>query len=241
MKRKGKMEDLVIESQYLQEALTVKIYVPEGFSPFHDYQLCIMQDGDDYFRIGRIATLSDQLHASMEIEPTIFIGIHYQDRYDRLDKYHPDGKLQKKYIDFLIREVIPSLEEKLHITPPLSYTLMGDSLAGTLAFMIASSYPSTINKVVMQSPFVNETVLKKIRETNQLQRLKVYHSVGTEETDVKITTGGEVLDFLAENRTFQHLLANKVSDYTYEEFNGDHTWTYWQQDLRKILIHMLGE
>ena len=37
--------------------------------------------------------------------------------------------------------------------------LIGDSLGGTVSFMTALMYPHTFGKVVMQSPFVDETVM----------------------------------------------------------------------------------
>ncbi|MFC4403275.1 alpha/beta hydrolase [Gracilibacillus xinjiangensis] len=239
MGRKGKMGDLVIDSNYLDEEITVKWYLPEGFTPMNDYRICYMHDGDDYFRMGRIATLSDKLHTEMEIEPTIFVGIHYNDKYDRMKKYHPDGEKQEAYITFFIREVLPIVEDALHITP-VERSLMGDSLAGTLAFMIASMYPSTIGKVIMQSPFVNETVMERAKNTSNLKGLEVYHSIGLEEKSVK-TTDGKVSDFLLPNRELHGQLDGNLLAYHYVEFEGDHTWTYWQQHIEGILKQMFSE
>ncbi|SES26122.1 Enterochelin esterase [Gracilibacillus ureilyticus] len=239
MGRLGKMDDLIIKSNYLDESVTVKWYLPEGFTPMKDYRVCYMQDGDDYFRMGRIATLSDKLHSEMEIEPTIFVGIHYNDKFDRLKKYHPDGERQEAYITFLIREVLPQVEETLHITP-VERALMGDSLAGTLAFMTASIYPSTFRKVIMQSPFVNETVMERANHFADYKGLEVHHSIGLEETDVS-TTDGKVSDFLQPNRELMRKLKGNLQVYHYFEFDGNHTWKYWQQHLGEILTLMFGE
>ncbi|SHM40728.1 alpha/beta hydrolase [Gracilibacillus kekensis] len=238
MGRNGTMNDAKINSNYLQEEIEIKWYVPEGFTPFKDYQLCFMQDGDDYFQMGRVATLSDQLHAEVEIEPTIFVGIHYQDKYDRQDKYHPNGKKNNDYIQFLVKEALPFVEDALHITP-VKRALIGDSLAGTLAFIVASQFPDTFDIVIMQSPYVNEKVLTQAEHVNNFSNLEVFHSIGTEETEVH-TTSGEVSDFLTPNRTLNQLLEGKLNTYQYDEFTGNHTWKYWQKDLKKILIEMLG-
>src|SRR5699024_2537116 len=123
---------------YLNEKITLKLYYPEAFSTLYKYNICIVQDGNDYYQLGKLATLSDQLHSNNEIEDTIFIGIHYQDKFDRLNKYHPAGEQQQTYIKFLVHEVVPLLDA---ILPTLhmghSRALMGDSLAGTLALMTA--------------------------------------------------------------------------------------------------------
>ena len=60
-----------------------------------------MQDGDDYFQLGSVATLSDKLHEKYEIINTTFVGIHYINRFDRLKKYHPHGEQYEAYIRFL--------------------------------------------------------------------------------------------------------------------------------------------
>lgn len=174
----------------------------------------------------------------MEIESTIFAGIHYKNKYDRIDKYHPEGKRNHEYILFLVKEAIPFLEDTLHISP-IKRALMGDSLAGTLAFMVASQFPNTFDTVIMQSPFVNETVLTQAAKTNLYHNLEVFHSIGTEETEVH-TTSGEVSDFLVPNRRLNQLLDGTLESYQYLEAAGNHTWTYWQKDLKQILINMLG-
>src|SRR5699024_2232322 len=108
----------------------------------YETNVCIMQDGNDYYNIGRIATLSDTLHENYDIVNTIFVGIHHKDRFERRERYHPAGEQNKAYINFLIHEVMPLLEEIIPINPlGITYSLMGDSLAGTLAFMIALKHP----------------------------------------------------------------------------------------------------
>lgn len=238
MGRNGKMGDMVINSTYLNEAIEVRWYLPEGFTPFKDYTICYVQDGNDYFQIGRMATISDRLHEEMLIEPTIFVGIHYQNKTDRRKKYHPDGELHEAYVTFLMREVIPQVENHLHVEP-VARALMGDSLAGTFAFIVASMYPSTFQKVIMQSPFVNDIVLEQAKTMDHTS-VVIYHSIGLEETIVH-TTDGQKSDFLTPNRVLNQILNEKNFTYHYEEFNGDHTWTYWQKDLAKIIEWMFRE
>ncbi|QDP39813.1 alpha/beta hydrolase [Radiobacillus deserti] len=240
MQRKGKMMERQMESKFLEETMTVKWYVPEMFSPLKSYQLCIMQDGEDYFRIGKIATWSDQLHEEGDIEDTVFVGIHYKDKFDRLDKYHPDGAKLEAYMNFLVKEVVPLLDEEISTFQiGGSRTLMGDSMAGTFALMTALRYPNTFGKVIMQSPFVNKTVMDAVANSKNLDQLSIYHTVGNKETEVQTTRDG-VLDFITPNRELQELLASKGTSYEYVEFDGNHTWKYWQQDIKQALKTMFG-
>ncbi|WP_449354065.1 alpha/beta hydrolase [Virgibacillus natechei] len=241
MGRKGTMIEKEINSDFLHETMTLKLYEPESFSPLYKYHICIMQDGDDYYQMGRIATLSDRLHEAQEITNTVFVGIHYQDKYDRREKYHPSGKQNAAYVKFLVNEVVPLLDSEIptyHMGK--SRTLMGDSLAGTLAFMTALKYPNTFGKVIMQSPLVNEEVLETADNAKDIHLIDIYHTIGTEETGVDTTADGKV-DFLTPNRKLQRRLQEKGASYTYYELEeGQHTWKYWQKDMKRVLTSMFG-
>lgn len=239
MGRKGKMIDKEIESTYLNETMILRIYQPESFSPLYKYHVCIMQDGNDYYQLGRVATLSDRLHTNEEISNTVFVGIHYQDRFDRRKKYHPDGEQNKAYTKFLIREVVPFLDDFLPTyNMGQTRTLMGDSLAGTLALMTAFTYPNTFGKVIMQSPYVDETVLSTIENAKSVQTIDIYHTIGTNETNVGLTDGNK-MDFVNPNRRLKDILNNKGITYHYYELpDGEHTWKYWQKDLPNAIKTM---
>ncbi len=234
--RKGKMSEQTINSKYLQEKMPLKIYTPEGYSPFQQYKICIMQDGDDYYQMGRVASVSDQLHEDGDIEHTIFVGIHYQDKYDRRTKYHPDGEQQQAYMQFLVHEVVPFLDENYStVQMGEARILAGDSLAGTLALMTAVKYPDIFGKVIMQSPYIDQTVLQLVENAENLSTLDIYHTIGDHETAVK-TTDGSILDFLTPNRNLSKLLLSKGMNYEYKELtDAQHTWGYWQKDLPTAL------
>ncbi|WP_088049793.1 alpha/beta hydrolase [Virgibacillus dakarensis] len=241
MPRKGTMIERKIFSRYLDEEMTLKIYQPESFSPLYKYHICIMQDGNDYFQLGRVATLSDRLHESQEITDTIFVGIHYKDKFDRKEKYHPSGKQNQAYMKFLVQEVVPYLDDLLptyHMGQ--SRALMGDSLAGTLALMTAIAYPNTFSNVIMQSPYVDETVMNAVKNAKDIFSLDIYHTIGIGETEVN-TTDGSRQDFLTPNRELNRLLAEKDISYLYYELDGPHTWKPWQKDLKRALVSMFDE
>ncbi|GAA3329468.1 hypothetical protein GCM10020331_077650 [Ectobacillus funiculus] len=48
--------------------------------------LVIAQDGKDYFRFGKAASLLDRLDEEEAIDRTIFVGIPYKDVTDRREK-----------------------------------------------------------------------------------------------------------------------------------------------------------
>ncbi|GGK04944.1 hypothetical protein GCM10007063_29130 [Lentibacillus kapialis] len=230
-----------IDSRYLDEMMTLKIYQPETYSPLYKYQIGIMQDGDDYYQLGRAATLSDQLHENGDIANTILAGIHYQNRFDRRNKYHPNGSQNSGYIKFLAHEVAPLLDD-LFPTYLMgkSRTLIGDSLAGTLALMTALKYPNTFGNIIIQSPYVDETVEQAVRNATDIHSIAIYHTIGTDETAVE-TTDGSSADFIGPNRKLNELLKAKNTDYIYHErASGQHTWKYWQKDLNNAFTSIFS-
>lgn len=117
--------------------------------------------------------------------------------------------------------------------------LIGDSLAGTVSLQTALQYPNTFGKVLLQSPFVNKTVISAVENFDGAHLLSFYHIVGKHETEVN-TTRNTIEDFLTPNRKLRIAIEEKAIPYFYEEFDGNHTWTYWQPDLRRALRHMFS-
>ncbi|WP_196121280.1 alpha/beta hydrolase [Anaerobacillus alkaliphilus] len=239
MTLKGKIIDDYIDSRFLQEKIHLKVYLPGNFSTLYTYQLVIAQDGDDYLQKGKLATLTDVLLEEKQIQNCIVVMIPYHSIEDRYNKYSPNGSKNKEYIRFLAEEVIPHIERKYHTFELANgRTLLGDSLAATVSIHAALEYPHTFGQVIAQSPYIDQKTLDALSSFTKPELLRFYHTIGIHETEV-VTTKGATKDFLTPNRNFYQLAKEKGIEVMYEEFNGDHTWTYWQQDLGKALISML--
>ena len=232
---KGTIKELTIYSDELSEDIQLLVYLPANFSPLYKYSLLIAQDGQDYFQLGRIARLADEFLFLREIENLIIVGVPYKDVDDRRRKYHPSGAQNQQYIRFLAHELVTILDYEFP-TYHMGSTraLIGDSLGGAVSLMTALQYPHTFGKVLLQSPYVDEEILNSVKSFSEGQLLQLYHVIGKQETEVQ-TTIGNLEDFLTSNRALSKLISEKPITYFYEEFNGDHTWTYWQPDLRRAL------
>jgi len=103
--------------------------------------------------------------------------------------------------------------------------------------MTTLQYPHSFGKVLLQSPYINEKVLDMVNSFTETELLEIYHIVGNQETKVQ-TTNGKISDFLGPNRKLSAIFTDKSFTYFYDEFNGDHTWTYWQPDLKRALKMM---
>ncbi|MFB5282464.1 MULTISPECIES: alpha/beta hydrolase [Peribacillus] len=236
--QRGTIKEYRFKSEALSEEIELLVYLPFNFSPLYKYTLVIAQDGRDYFQMGKIGRVADELLSNDEIEQIIIVGIPYQDRFDRRRKYHPDGEQHEAYVRFLAHELVPFLDAEFP-TYQMGYgrALIGDSLGGTVSLLTALKYPHTFGKVIMQSPLVDETVMKAVQNFEEPHLLELYHVIGTEETDVP-TTDGKRANFIEPNRELHQLLNKKGFPYFYEEFKGTHTWKYWQADLKRALLEM---
>jgi enterochelin esterase-like enzyme len=234
---RGRIEDKLIYSEFLREEIKLLIYLPDGYSELNKYPLLIAQDGKDYFQFGRIGRFADELIHQGEIEPLIIVGVPYNSVDDRRKKYHPNGELQQAYIHFLVNELTPLLDREFStLQVGMGRTLIGDSLGATVSLMTALRYPHTFGTVLLQSPFVNLDVMELVQQVTE-PSLHIYHVIGKKETEVK-TTDGLIQDFLTPNRELSQLFQKKGFPYFYDEFEGNHTWKFWQPDLKRALKHM---
>ncbi|WP_227395737.1 alpha/beta hydrolase [Jeotgalibacillus aurantiacus] len=235
MANTGTVNEHTIYSEALQEEISFLVYLPSNYSPLYKYTVVVAQDGKDYFQLGRVPRLLDRLQAEEKIENMIFIGVPYQNVKDRYEKYHPEGTQHEAYIRFLARELTPYIDEHFPTYQMgLGRALIGDSLAGTVSFMTALKYPNTFGRVIMQSPLVNNQVLEAASDFKDKHLINFYHIIGKQETSVKTTRGSEE-DFLTPNRKLHELMSEKGCTVFYDEFDGGHTWKYWQPDLERVM------
>lgn len=232
----GSITNLDFYSKELQEDLHLYIYVPANYTPLYKYNILIASDGKDYFQLGGITRLADQLIDNYEIENVIIVGVPYKSIKDRRSKYIPSGEKHEAYLRFLAHELVPYLDETYSTYHMGSRrALIGDSMAATVSLMTALKYPNIFGKVIMQSPYVDSVVLEKVAQFDQPDALSIYHIVGKGEKEV-ITTDKSIKDFLTPNRELHELMLKKGYSSFYDEFNGDHTWKYWKPDLKRALI-----
>ncbi|MDL5040253.1 alpha/beta hydrolase [Heyndrickxia coagulans] len=235
---RGTIKDIPFESRELGETLNLWVYLPARFSPLYQYDVCICQDGKDFFQLGRIARAADELLAKGEIEDLIIVGIPYADIPDRRRKYHPDGEQHAAYIRFLAHELAPFLDREFPTAQMASgRALAGDSLAATVSLMAAFKYPHTFGKAALMSPLVNEKVMEAAKQCTDPKLMDIYHIAGKEETEVK-TTDGKIQNFITPNRTLHQILEEKGVPGFYDEFDGVHSWKYWQKDLPRALRYL---
>lgn len=237
---RGTVKDVAFFSNALNEELELLIYIPANYSPLYEYKILIASDGKDYFQLGGIPRLADELIDGYLIENTIIVGVPYKNYEDRKRKYTPAGDQFEAYMRFLAHELVPYLDDDFSTTQVGGgRALIGDSMAATISLMTAIHYPNIFGKAILQSPYVDELVLQGVKDAKNVDILSLYHIIGLQEDQVSLKDG-TVKDLLTPNRELHQLFVQHGIDTFYEEFNGNHTWTYWKPDLKRALIEIFG-
>ncbi|MFJ8066499.1 alpha/beta hydrolase [Psychrobacillus sp. NPDC096426] len=237
---RGVVQDLTLFSDALQEEMQLLIYLPPNYSPLYKYSILIANDGKDYFQLGRITRVADELYEQQKIENLIIVGVPYKSVKDRREKYHPDGKKYQAYIRFLAQELVPYIDANYPTYQiGMGRALIGDSLAATVSLLTALQYPNTYGKVILHSPLVNEYVLSQVENHKEVHAFSIYHVFGKDELGVK-TGDGLLTDFVTPNRKLHNLIIKKGFSTFYDELDGDHTWKLWQPDMTRSLQNNFG-
>ena len=239
--KQGKIEEVTITSKELGEDIQILIHLPYNYTPLYKYEILIASDGKDYIQYGRTGRVIDELLEAGEIEGVIFIGVPYKSVSERRRMYHPEGDKREAYTRFLAHELVPYIDNNYPTYQiGAGRGLMGDSLAATISLLTAAKYPSIFGKVILHSPYVNDFVLDKVNAVQDSSAFTIYHVIGEEETEVKTQVDG-VQDFLTPNRKLNELIKKKEFQFFYEEFKGNHTWKFWQPDVRRAIEMVYGQ
>jgi enterochelin esterase-like enzyme len=239
--RRGSVIDDSVYSQHLDRDIPLIIYLPYNYSPLYTYPTLYLQDGEDYFTLGKIASTLDRLIDEQSIEKCIIVGVPVESKRERLVLYRSKGSKHEAYKRFFAEELVPYIDTT-YDTHPMSgaRAIMGDSLGGSVSLDIALQYPYTFHHVASQSGAFYEGTIERIKAFQQPPSLlSIYQIVGTEETHVETSVGQ--MDLLHFNREVKEAFEKKGIPLIYSEFKGDHTWGYWQEDISRVLNHLWGK
>lgn len=224
-----------VPSIHVDTPRSVKVYLPPGYNELLSYPVVYCQDGNDFFTMGRIATIANQLILEDGIEPFLIVGVSV-DRNKRTSEYSPTGSRNEAYKRFFTEELLPFIEERYPVRRDAgSRVLAGDSLGGAVSLHLALDNPELFRQVLALSGAFFQPTLDHIQTAPSLSWLRIWMVVGLDETAVETHTG--TYDFVQWNRTAKHALEQKQADVSYREKPGNHVWGLWQKELPDALCH----
>lgn len=224
-----------VPSIHLDSSRSVKVYVPPGYNELLSYPVVYCQDGNDFFTMGRIATIANQLILEEGIEPFLIVGVSV-DRNKRTSEYSPAGSRNHAYKRFFAEELIPYIEDRYPVRrDSAARVLAGDSLGGTVSLHLALDYPETFPQVLSLSGAFFQPTQDQISAQTDLSWLRIWMVVGLDETAVETSSG--TFDFVYWNRLAKQHLEQKRAVLSYREKPGTHVWGLWQKELPDGLRH----
>lgn len=225
----------VIESQFLKEERSLRIYLPPGYNEVLSYPVVYCQDGEEFFNFGRIATYANQLILDEGIEPFIVVGIEV-DVKKRTAEYAPFGDRHEAYVRCIMEEIIPFVEQKYRARAD-DRVLAGDSLGGSMSLHLSLLYPGEFPRIISLSGAYYEESQEIIARASALGWLDVFMIVGLQENEYKTDHG--TFDFVDLNRRTRDLLTERGATVRYAEKEGKHLWGFWQKELPDALKYFL--
>jgi len=227
-----------IESRFLQESRTLRIYLPPGYNEILSYPVVYCQDGEEFFNFGRIATWANQLILDEGVEPFIIVGVEVNTKV-RTEEYAPFGNRFDAYVSCFAEEIIPFIEQNYPVRrEPGERLLAGDSLGGSVSVHLALRYPHLFTRVISLSGAFYEMSQNIIKQEQDLSWLDIYMIVGLQEDNYATDTG--VYNFVELNRQTKALLEDRGAKVAYYEKEGRHLWGFWQKELPAALMYFLG-
>jgi enterochelin esterase-like enzyme len=226
-----------VDSRFLGETRTLRIYLPPGYNEILSYPVVYCQDGEEFFNFGRIATHANRLILDEGVEPFIIVGVEENTKI-RTQEYAPFGNRFEAYIACFAEEIIPYVEQKYPIRKDAaSRILAGDSLGGSVSLHLALMYPQLFNRIISLSGAYYEASQEIIAREKDLSHLRVWMTVGLQEDAFESDTG--IYNFVELNRQCADLLRERNAEVSYREKDGKHLWGFWQNELPDALMYFL--
>ncbi|MFD1406591.1 alpha/beta hydrolase [Kroppenstedtia eburnea] len=228
-----------IVSDHLGETRPFQVYLPPEHDMDQSYPVIYLQDGDDYFNLGRLATQANRLILDGQAHPFAAVAIPV-DKKKRTSEYAPHGERNPLYLRFFAEELVPMVERDFPVAASVDDRVLGgSSLGGTVSLHLALTHPDRFRRVLSQSGAFLPPTLDAIRRAESLDGLEIYQTVGKAESDVPTHMGS--LNLLARNREVCRALQEKNARVLYSEQEGGHTWGFWQKDLPQALLTFFGK
>src|SRR5437588_12339278 len=236
-------------SEHLPHRRDLAVYLPPDYEQTdHRFPVLYLHDGQNLFDPDtsyvrgmdwKVDETADSLIRAGEIEPVIIVGI-FNTGVHRIEEYTPtrDRKLggghAELYGRMLIEELKPFIEQRYRTLADAHNTgLGGSSLGGLATLYLGFTYPEMFGKLALLSPSVwwdNKAILKIIQRSQPKPRLRIWLSMGTEESKTGVRDTNLLDQVLIAKRWREGV------DLRYEVIPGaKHEEAAWAERLEPVL------
>lgn len=254
---------IYLDSEYLQFEKRTDLFLPEGYRPGMPCRLLIVNDGQDAQALQLRETLH-KLTAKGIIQPLIIAAVHATERIQEygtanIPDYAKRGSKAHLYTNFLIEELLPTLEQRFSLSQQAAHrAIFGCSLGGLSAFDIAWHHAWLFGRVGVCSgafwwrkhsandSFANSDriIHAVVRNGHYKKGLRFWFEAGTEDEKEDRNNNGiidvidDTLDLIGE---LHHKGYNTLKDIRYLEIQGgQHNQRTWAKAIPDFLIWAFG-
>jgi enterochelin esterase-like enzyme len=213
------------ESKIIPSSRKIQVYHPYGYDDRKAYPVVFVQDGGEYVMLAQMVNVLDNLISEGKIPPCVAVFI---DPVDRNYEYWLNADYQTMVLD----EIVPLIRDQYAITSdPRETAIMGASLGGAIAMMIALDHSAVFGKCGCQSGAFDAKDGGLFTMVGGGPKVPV---------DFYLDCGrfGDLLD---ENHRMRDLLEEKGYGLKYQEFNEGHSWGNWRAHIDDMLIFFWGK
>lgn len=254
------LEQFFIEIKAFQLDRFITVYLPKSY---HDhskkYPVLYMHDGQNVFHDERaISKTSLELESYLdehEID-VIVVGIDLNtEENGRINEYCPwvngeysekilgykssTGGKGKEYIDFIVNELKPFIDEKYRTDENRTY-MAGISLGALITTYAVCRYPEVFKRAAAFSPayYRNQEEIEKLIASSDLTSVeRFYMDSGSREgaDDERISS-----EFLASNHSVYKRLKGKLKKLRFEIIPGaEHDYSYFKKRIPEAIDYLL--
>lgn len=196
----------------LNRKRNIWVYLPPSYDKSKDkYPVLYMQDGQSIFKSKdtewQVDESLDSIFKNKQAKETIVVGIE-SDTETRFNEYAPwknpvgDGGEGELYVDFVVKELKPYIDEKFRTLKNQENTsIAGASMGGYISLYAAMKYQDVFGKVAAFSPifdFNKAPYVDFINKEKMKKDVKIYLDAGQKEEEFPtaaedVTEMGELL------------------------------------------------
>ena len=153
----------------------------------------------------------------------------------------PSGGRGKEYIDFIVNELKPLIDEKYR-TIENHTSMAGISLGGLISTYAACRYPDIFKRIAVISPgfYRNQEEIEKLLQASDLSAIeKFYMDFGTKEVGADEEMNQIFLDLT--NRVYQ-ILSEKLTDLHFQLVeDAEHSYRFFRKRIPKVLSYLYSD
>ncbi|WP_214484737.1 alpha/beta hydrolase-fold protein [Bacillus sp. SM2101] len=242
-----------------EEERKIRIYLPNDYNLVERrYPVIYMHDGQNVFRdndaIGGVS-LELETYLNEKKLNVIVVGID-QNKEERKNEYCPwvNGEYSKKlrgeiepfggkgkqYINFIINELKPLIDDKYRTLIDHS-SMAGISLGGLITTYACCRYPKVFkNIVIMSSAFYanQENIEELLRNTDLSEINSFYLDCGTNEAGEGTIISKE---FVNSNKSVYDILKEKIPTINFNIIDGgEHNYLHFRNRIPELFNHLIN-